>query len=120
VKNAWFWSLGAGIALSIISATPFFAYLIGYLISTAFAGLFKQRSWQNPILAMYLTTFLGSFVVLGINYLALVINGSPLAFLDSLSLVMLPGVIWNMLLALPVYSMINDLAEWVLPVEIRV
>jgi hypothetical protein len=69
---------------------------------------------------MYLTTFLGSFLVSGINYLALVINGTPLGFLDSLSLVMLPGLIWNMLLALPVYSIMNDLADWVFPAEIRV
>ena len=35
---------------------------------------------------------------------------------DVLGLVMLPGVLLNMLLAIPVYAVMRDLARWVYPV----
>jgi hypothetical protein len=42
-------------------------------------------------------------------------SGVELPVSDVLGLVMLPGVLLNMLLAIPVYAVMRDLARWVYP-----
>jgi hypothetical protein len=52
-----------------------------------------------------------------LTYLALLVSGSPLPFGDVLALIVLPSVFVNFLLAIPVHSLIRDLALWVYPPE---
>jgi hypothetical protein len=120
VRSAWIWSAMAGFMVGAISALPFYVPLVGYLLVTAISRLFLRRVWQSPILAMFLITFIGSLLSQGIAMGALIFNGTPLPLGDSLNLVILPGTLLNLLLALPVYAIITDLAQWVYPEEVEV
>ncbi len=71
VKHAWQWSLIAGIVVSLVSATPFFAPLFAYLIVTGIGRLLQRQVWQTPILAMLLMTFIGTMIYHGITFVAL-------------------------------------------------
>ena len=107
--------------VGFVSAVPMVIPLIGYLIVTAIARLLRRQVvWQTPILSMFLVTFLGSIISQGLVMGALIFNGTPLPLLDSLNLVILPGTLLNLLLALPVYAVISDLAQWVYPEEVEV
>lgn len=120
VRTSWIWTILAGLMVGFVSALPLFVPLVSYLLVTAVSRLFLRRVWQIPILAMYLVTFIGSLVSQGIVMVVLLFNGTPLSFNDSLNLVILPSTLLNLLLALPVYAVVSDLAQWVYPEEIEV
>jgi rod shape-determining protein MreD len=120
VRSAWIWTLIAGALVGFISAMPLLVPMFGYLLVTAVARLVRRRVWQNPILAMFLVTFLGSLISHALSMIFLIATGTPLPLEDSLNLVVLPGTLLNILLALPVYAVISDLAQWVYPEEVDV
>lgn len=113
VKNGFGWALIGGLMVSFISALPFFPYLTGYLIIAGLSRLLQKRIWQMPILAMFLTTIMGTFIVQMLSLLVLQFTGTALEWWESISLVMLPSVLLNLLLSLPVYLLITDLANLV-------
>jgi rod shape-determining protein MreD len=118
VKHAWQWTLIGGTLVSLVSATPFFVPLIAYLIATAIGRLLQRQVWQTPILAMLLMTFVATILYHGITYLALFFNGTALPIQESISLVTLPSTLLNLIFALPIFVIVNDLAHWVYPVEV--
>jgi cell shape-determining protein MreD len=120
VRSAWIWTLIAGGLVGFISAMPLLVVMFGYLLVTAVARLVRRRVWQNPILAMFLVTFLGSLISHDLSMTFLIATGTPLPLEDSLNLVVLPGTLLNILLALPVYAVVSDLAQWVYPEEVDV
>lgn len=119
-RSAWIWAIIGGTMVSFVSAVPFGVYLVGYVLVTGVARLLRRRVWQNPILSMFLVTFLGSLITQGLVMFALIFNGTSLPIFDSLNLVVLPGTLLNLLLALPVYAIVSDMAQWVYPEEVEV
>jgi len=117
VKSAWQWGLIGGVAISLISGLPYFVPLIGYLLVTAIARLLRRRFWQAPILAMFVTTILGTILYQILSIVALQTSGMSIPFEQALVQVTLPSSLLNVILALPVYTVITDLARWVYPGE---
>ncbi len=119
-RSAWVWALIAGILVSFISAAPLGTPLVGYLAVTAIARLLRRRVWQTPILSMFLVTFVGSLINLGLVMVVMIFQGVPLPVSESINLVILPATLLNLLLALPVYAVVADLAQAVYPEEVEV
>ncbi len=119
-RSAWIWALVGGVMVSFVSAAPLGTPLVGYLVVTAIARLLRRRVWQTPILSMFLVTFVGSLITQGLVMGAMIFRGVPLPVLDSINLVILPATLLNLLLALPVYAVVTDLAQWVYPEEVEV
>ena len=119
-RSAWLWTLLAGVMVGVISALPLMVPVIGYLAVTFIARMIRRRVWQTPILAMFVVTFTGSVLYQALVMGVLIFNGTPLPLLDSLNLVVLPGTLLNLLLALPIHAMVADLAQWVFPEGIEV
>lgn len=116
-SSAWIWAIWGGIMVSFVSGMPWLIPMAGYLFVVLLAQMLKHRIWQAPLLAMFSVIFLGT---LSMNILALlVLNllGTPLPLGDSLGLVVLPQVLLNLLLSIPVYAVVRDLAQWVSPME---
>ncbi len=120
VKNAWFWGLVGGVMVSFISAMPYFMPLFGYLFVVAFARLLRSRIWQIPILAMFTVTVVGTFLMHLLEIVGLFVNGQAVPFSESLNFVTMPSVLLNLILALPVYALMADLAKMVYPAEVEV
>lgn len=78
---------------------------------------FHNRVWQSPILGMFVVTFIATIVQNGISFLALQLANIPMSFNEAAGIVTLPSLLLNLLFALPVYLLINDLAHWVYPEE---
>ena len=117
VESAWQWAVLAGLLVGFVSALPPVVPIIGYLLATAFARFVIRQIWQSPILALFSVTFFSTLVYHLVTYLVLSIVGTPLPFGDVLALIVLPSVFLNFLLAIPVHSLIRDLALWLYPVE---
>ncbi|TLN28597.1 hypothetical protein FDZ74_00280 [bacterium] len=119
VRNGWFWGAVAGALIGIASAIPPVISLISYLLVVALVQFFKRQSWQAPLLVMLLLTLLSTILQHGITLATLMVSGTSLPILDSLSLVTLPSILLNMLLAVPFYVVMTDMANWLFPEEIE-
>jgi rod shape-determining protein MreD len=115
VDSAWHWAAATGLLVGFVSGIPLAVPLIGYIAIVFFARIFQHRVWQAPLLAMFSITFLGTIIVSGLSLAVLRFAGVPLPISDVLGLLTLPSVLLNMLLAIPVYAVMRDLARWVYP-----
>ena len=120
VTTVWQWSVIGGILANITTALPLGVPLAGYALSTGLALVVRQRVWRSPILAMFIITFLGTLITHAISVTTLRLAGDPIPLLEAFNLVTLPSVFLNMLLAIPLYAMVSDLADWLYPEELEV
>jgi rod shape-determining protein MreD len=118
VRHALPWSLIGGLCIGFVSIIPISIPILSYVVITGFVRLIRQRLWENPILAMFATTFLGSIIHQSIIGIYLSIGGTSLPIFESLRLIILPSLILNLIFAAPIYAVVKDLAEWVYPEEI--
>jgi cell shape-determining protein MreD len=120
VKTAWPWSLIAGLMFGIASALPPGTALIGYLFVTGIALLLRRWIWQVPLLAMIAATLFGTLITHGLDVLSLQFTGISVPLITAFNTTTLPSAILNLVLAIPVYAIITDLANWVYPEEIEI
>ena len=117
VDSVWHWAVLGGLLVGFVSAVPPIVPIIGYVLAVVFARFVIRQIWQSPILALFSVTFFSTLVYHIVTYLVLVLLGTPLPLGDVLALILLPSIFLNFLLAIPVHSLIRDLALWVYPVE---
>jgi rod shape-determining protein MreD len=115
VDSAWHWAAATGLLVGFISGIPWVVPILGYITVVALAQILQRRVWQAPLLAMFSITFLGTIIVSILSLVVLRLSGESLPVSDVLGLVTLPSVLLNMLLAIPVYAVMRDLAGWVYP-----
>jgi rod shape-determining protein MreD len=115
VDSAWHWAAATGLLVGFVSGIPWVVPLAGYIAIVLVAQIFQRRVWQAPLLAMFSITFLGTIIVSFLSLAVLRFAGVPLQISDVLGLLTLPSVLLNMLLAIPVYAVMRDLARWVYP-----
>lgn len=115
VESAWHWAVATGLLVGFISGISWMVPFAGYLAVVMLARIFQRRVWQAPLLAMFSITFLGTILVSILSIVALRFSGVQLPIGDVLGLLTLPGVLLNMLIAIPVYAVMRDLARWVYP-----
>lgn len=118
VKAVWFWVLLGGGMVTLASGMPFYMPIFGYIVVAALGRLLRRQVWQIPILAMFVATFLASLAFHIMSLAALQIAGRGLPVVESLTMVTLPSALLNLMLALPVYTLITDLAHWLYPSDI--
>jgi cell shape-determining protein MreD len=118
VRAAWIWGLVASLLAGLVSGVPWYIYLIGYLSVVGMARLMVHRIWQAPLLAMFAVTFIGTLELLMLTFVQRTILEVPLSFSDVFSQIILPTVLLNLLLAIPVHSLIRDLAKWLYPEDV--
>lgn len=118
VRTAWQWAIIAGFIVAYVSAMDSIIPIASYLLVTGLTLLLRQRIWQVPILAMLAVTFIGSLLVNVLTVLYLSVTGTPLPFVATLNLIILPSIFLNLLLAIPIYALVKDFSEWLYPEEI--
>ena len=115
VESAWHWAAAASLMFGFVSGIHWSVPVLSYLAVVAFAQVFQRRVWQAPLLAMFSVTFLGTISMSVFSLAVLRLVGIPLPLGDVFGLITLPGILLNMLLAVPVYAVMRDLARWVYP-----
>jgi hypothetical protein len=115
VESAWHWAAAMGLLVGFVSGISWIVPVLGYMAVVALARVFQRRVWQAPLLAMFTITFLGTIIISLLSVGVLRFAGVPLPMSDVMGLLTLPGVLLNMLLAIPAYAVMRDLARWVYP-----
>jgi cell shape-determining protein MreD len=118
-KAGVIWAGLAGILVGYVSALPVVVPLAGYLLVMGLARLLRRRIWQAPLLAMFTVTFIGTLVLQLLSYISLRLLGNPLPLGDSFSQVILPSMLLNLLLSIPIHALMRDLARWLYPKEVE-
>jgi rod shape-determining protein MreD len=115
VDSGWHWAIALGLIVGFISGIPWYVPVMSYVMIVAMARLLQRRVWQAPLLAMFSVTFLGTVVLSLLSFAVLRLSGVNMALEDVLGLLLLPSVLLNMLLAIPVYAVMRDVSRWVYP-----
>lgn len=115
VDSAWHWAVALGLMVGFVSGIPWYVPVISYVVIVAMAQILQRRVWQAPLLAMFSVTFLGTIILSLLSFAVLRLSGVNMALEDVLGLLVLPSVLLNMLLAIPVYAVMRDLSRWVYP-----
>lgn len=115
VDSAWHWAIATGVLVGFLSGISWVVYVLGYVLVVAMAKALRMRVWQAPLLAMFSVTFLGTVLVSVLSLFVLRVFGVAIPLQDAFGLLVLPGVLLNLLLAIPVYAVMRDLAHWVYP-----
>ncbi len=118
VRGAWIWGVAAGLLVGAISGVPWYVYLVSYLAVIGMARLLAHRVWQAPLLAMFTVTLIGTLVLLMLTFLERTLLEVPLAFNLSFLQIILPSILLNLLLAIPMHSLMRDLANRLYPAEV--
>ncbi len=106
----WWWDDFTGYSDAV------FTYLFGYL-GRHCGPIYQKTDWQIPLLAMFFLTLVGTILVQFFSLGILQFLGTRLEWMESINLVILPSTLLNLILALPVYLLMSDLANWVYPSE---
>ena len=117
VKAVWEWALIAGILVGFVSQIPMWGYVLGYAIIAFMGSLLKRRIWRAPLLALFTVVFLGTVVIQGLSFVLLRLLGTEIDPIQAFNLVLLPGLLLNLVLAIPVQGLINEVAAWLYPEE---
>ncbi len=118
VAPAWFWGLAIGALWDVFSALPPGTGIIAYGSVGLAAQILRQRLWHPPYLLLFLLLLGGSLETQGVAYaMARLALAADIPFVDAIVQVMLPTLLLNLLAALPVYAVVVEWADWVLPTE---
>lgn len=117
VESSWHWGVITCVFAGVLSKMPLPVILAGYLGVIFLARVLQRRVWQAPLLAMFSVVFLGTLYYHLLSFVILGFLGTPLAFLDVIGSITLPGLLLNMLLSIPIHALMRDVSNWVYPFE---
>ena len=117
VRGAWIWAVLASLLVGMVSGVPWYIYLIGYLSVIGLARLLVHRTWQAPLLAMFALTLIGTLELLMLTFIQLRIVSVPLTLGEVFPQIVLPTLLLNLLLSIPIHGLFHDLARWLYPEE---
>jgi hypothetical protein len=118
VKTHWHWTIIGGLLVSLFTSLPVYVFPAGYLLATALSVFLRQRVWKAPILAMFSVVFIVTLFIHVFTVFTLGIQGTLLPLLEVLNQVTLPSLLLNLLLAVPIYAIIGDIADRFYPAEL--
>jgi cell shape-determining protein MreD len=118
VRGVWVWGVAASLLVGVTSGVPWYIYLVGYLAVVGVARLLMHRIWQARLLAMFAVTLIGTLGLLMLMFIQRTLFEVPLAFSEVFSQVVLPSILLNLLLAIPVHALIRNLANRLYPAEV--
>ena len=112
-QSVFFWALVGGIFISYISAMPASAVVTSYLVIAGITRVIQKGLWQSPILAILLSSFIGTIVKFVIDIIALKFMGIELTISTSIKMTLAPNLILNLFILFPVYLIMSDIANWI-------
>lgn len=111
------WRLGlvAGVMVGYASAVPDLVLIAGYTLAALLCQLLHQRVWQSRMLTMLTSLILGTLTVHTVTLGYLVLSDNPIPAGEAFNLIMLPSLLLNLILLLPVNALISELNKLIAP-----
>ena len=117
VNTAWQWSIVGGLLTDYFSGLPFGIFTVSYLIATALATLLRERIWRFTFLMQLLVVLVGTIVSQGLSFLVLFLQGASLELVTVLRVIIMPSIILNFMLSLPIFILTGDVLDQIIPQE---
>lgn len=115
VDTAWHWAIAAGVLVGFVSGVSWVIPVTGYAVIVALSKILQLRVWQAPLLAMFSISVLGTIVLDALVFISIRLSGVSIPFQDAFGLQTLPRILLNLVLSIPVYAIMRDLAQWTYP-----
>lgn len=112
------WGAVLGSMVGLVSAAPWYIYLVGYFTVVAFSRFLARRIWQAPLLALFLVVLVGSVFLHALFILYLAVFGTGLLLQTLFIQVTLPSLFLNLLLSAVVYPLMRDLFDRLYPIQV--
>jgi len=111
----WRLGLAAGAMVGYASALPDLLLVAGYTLAALACREIQRRIWKMPLLTMLTSTLLGTLIVhlLTLGYLWL--SDNPIKPVDAFNLIILPTILLNLILLLPINALISELNKMIAP-----
>lgn len=106
-KNAWFWALLAGLFYGFVSKIHVAVPIIVFGVIILSARYIKTRIWQMPILAYIFLVITGTLLFQLLSLISLKFTGSVIPVMESINVIVIPGVLLNLIFAVPIYYIFN-------------
>jgi len=117
VESSLHWGAVTCLIVGFVSGMPWPILVLGYFSVIFLARTFQKRVWQAPLLAMFSVVFVGTLFIHLLSFVVLRLLGTTFSISDVLGLVTLPSLLLNMLICIPIYTLMRDLSFWVYPLE---
>jgi hypothetical protein len=117
-RGAWLWGAAAILLVALFSGVPWYIYLAAYLSTVGLARLLVHRIWQAPLLAMFAVTFIGTLELLMLTFAQRTIFEVVLPVNTAIFQILLPTILLNLLMAIPIHALISDLAKRLYPEKV--
>lgn len=112
------WGFLGGLCLDLLSGGPLGATPLGLTLMAYFAGLTEGRFWGSHILLPLAIALLSSFGFHLVSLVSLSVTGYLVNWAVSLARVVLPSVLLNTFLMLPIYYALRWVHAQVYPAEV--
>ncbi len=112
-RYSWFWFLSGALIMTYLSALPLYGYFVIFGVLWAIIAFLKRRLWQMPMILMLFLTIFGTLLENFFSIGALYLQGAAFSIREILTVITIPSLIFNLLLAIPVFGIINDIADTV-------
>lgn len=112
-KRFYIPALIAGIVITLISSVPVPGVLIAYILAAILTRVLVNRLWEMPLFSMLIITIIATIAQHLIYIIISQVGGIPIPLSQSLSQITLPSVFLNVILALPVYLIVQDTQKYI-------
>ena len=89
--------------------------LLGYFFITYLTVFIKKRVRQLPIVIIIFIIVIGTVIYQVFTFLALNFSGQSINFWSSVSLIIIPSAVLNVVLSIPMYILISDIYGFIYP-----
>ena len=113
--GSWIWGILAGFIIGFISGIPWYIYLTSYILVVGISRMLMRKIWEAPLLAMFLIAMVGTLILLFLTYAQLSLFGTSLSLIDVSGEIILPSLLLNLLLSIPVHASISSIANRFIP-----
>lgn len=115
-KNVWVGAIFVILLMSFVSSLPWYVWTVTYLSVAIISRFMNRHFWQNPLIALIFVVFISSIIGMLAQMGVLIFHDSAINISQSIKYVIVPSVFLNLLFAIPVYVVVNDMAQWVYPI----
>ncbi len=116
-RTPYFWViiLVMSAMVGAISAEPMLLTIFAYMLVYIAANWLREKILQSPLLAMFFLVFMGTLFQHLVYMVSLFISRTAFNWREAVFNILLPSLILNMLLAIPVHALIQELARTAQP-----
>jgi rod shape-determining protein MreD len=113
------WGFIGGVLLDLLSGGPFGKSALALVLVAYVASWSEGQFWRSHILLPLAAALLGTLVYHVIVFFVLIVGGTRMDWLGALTGVLLPALLVNTLIIVPVFWLLRAVHEAVYPAAVR-